>query len=90
MIGDCPPLKKRNPEPSLFIFFFIFICSDDPNTKMKNMTKSDAHLLLLCLSFALGACKAPEPENLFNTGRDAREYNPITRQYEWPDQRRRP
>jgi hypothetical protein len=32
---------------------------------------------------ALGGCASSE--NLFNTGRDARIYNPMTGRYEWPD-----
>ena len=47
-------------------------------------------LLLLCLCLALAACKSSQTENLFNTGRDARVYNPISGRYEWPDQRRGP
>jgi len=39
--------------------------------------------VLFALVATLAGCTPSE--NLFNTGRDARVYNPMTRQYEWPD-----
>lgn len=41
-------------------------------------------LLLLASAIVLTSCASPEPSNLFNTGRDARVYNPTTGRYEWP------
>jgi hypothetical protein len=41
-------------------------------------------LALLLVGFSLVACETPRTENLFNTGRDARVYNPATGRYEWP------
>ena len=40
-------------------------------------------LLALCFAALLASCTSTD--NLFNTGRDARIYNPRTGRYEWPD-----
>ena len=46
---------------------------------------SFAFRLVLALSFAIVGASCTQNENLFNTGRDARVYNPMTGRYEWPD-----
>jgi hypothetical protein len=43
-----------------------------------------AVMLVFAMSLITG-CKSPDPGNLFNTGKDARVYNPMTGRYEWPD-----
>lgn len=40
--------------------------------------------LLLFAAAILSACQSLEPETFMNTGKDARVFNPITGQYEWP------
>lgn len=47
------------------------------------MSRAVAAILALYLGTLLASC-APT-DNLFNTGRDARIYNPMTGRYEWPD-----
>ena len=46
---------------------------------------------LLLFPLALAGCGSPSPgSNLFNTGRDARVYDPATGRYEWPAGEARP
>ncbi len=47
--------------------------------------------ILLLLALTLAGCGSPGTgSNLFNTGRDARVYNPATGRYEWPEEELRP
>ena len=47
--------------------------------------------IFLLLALTLAGCGSPGlGSNLFNTGRDARVYNPATGRYEWPEEEVRP
>ena len=50
------------------------------------MLRSTLRLLgVLLLASTLVGCTPTTEQNLFNTGRDARIYNPLTGRYEWPE-----
>lgn len=42
-------------------------------------------LALATIAVVSAGCTPTTSQNLFNTGRDARVYNPATGRYEWPD-----